>query len=64
METKTVFQSRTMWINMATLVVGVLGYLVGQDLIADNASLMAILVAVQGVVNIGLRFVTTKPILG
>jgi hypothetical protein len=52
-----------MWINAATLVVGVLGYLVGQELIADNASLMAILVAVQGVVNIGLRFVTTKAIV-
>lgn len=63
METKSVLQSRTMWINAATLVVGVLGYLVGQELIADNASLMAILVAVQGVVNIGLRFVTTKAIV-
>lgn len=64
METKTVFQSRTMWVNLATLAVGVLGYLVGQDMISDNASLMAILVAIQGAVNIGLRFITTKPIEG
>jgi hypothetical protein len=52
-----------MWVNLATLAVGVIGYLVGQDMIADNASLVAILVAVQGVVNIGLRFVTTKAIV-
>lgn len=63
METKPVLASRTMWINAATLVVGVLGYLVGQDMIADNASLMAILVAVQGAVNIALRFITTKKIV-
>jgi hypothetical protein len=51
-----------MWINTATLVVGVLGYLMGQELIQDNATLVSILVAVQGAINIGLRFVTTKAI--
>jgi uncharacterized membrane-anchored protein len=52
-----------MWINIATLAVGVIGYLVGQDMISDNASLVAVLVAVQGAVNIALRFITTKKIV-
>jgi hypothetical protein len=59
---KPAIASKTMWINTATLVVGVLGYLMGQELIQDNATLVSILVAVQGAINIGLRFVTTKAI--
>jgi hypothetical protein len=59
---KKPIQSRTIWINAATLIVGVIGYLVGQDLIADNASLVAMLVAVQGTVNIALRLMTNKAI--
>ena len=59
---KNLVQSRMIWINAATLAVGIIGYLVGQDLIADNASAVAILVAVQGVINIALRLVTNKAI--
>jgi hypothetical protein len=51
-----------MWINLATLIVGILGYTIGQDMVADNASLMAVLVAAQGALNIVLRFITTKAI--
>jgi hypothetical protein len=59
---KKITQSRTIWINAITLAVGTIGYLLGQDLIADNASLVAILIAVQGAINIALRFVTSQPI--
>lgn len=62
METKTPLQSKTVWINAATLAVGVIGYLLGQDMISDNASLVAIMVAVQGAINIALRFITSTPI--
>lgn len=60
--TKSKWRSKTFWINSATMVVGVITYLVGQDLVADNASLVAMLIAVQGAVNVGLRFVTSQPI--
>jgi hypothetical protein len=52
------FASKTIWVNLATLAVGVLGYLAGHELIVDNASLVSALVAVQGAVNVVLRFLT------
>lgn len=60
--TKSKWRSKTFWVNVATAAVGMITYLVGQDLIADNASLVAMLIAIQGAVNVGLRFVTTQPI--
>lgn len=59
---KSLYSSKTIWANLLTLVAGVVGYVVGQEFIQDNASLMAILIAIQGAVNIVLRFVTTVPI--
>jgi len=59
---KKAIQSRTIWINTITLGVGVIGFLLGQDLIADNASVVAVLVASQGFLNIVIRFVTDKAI--
>jgi len=59
---KKAIQSRTIWINTATLAVGVIGYLLGQDLIADNASVVAILIAAQGALNVAVRFVTNQAI--
>lgn len=60
--TKSKWRSKTFWVNAATMVVGAITYLVGQELVADNASLVAMLIAVQGAVNVGLRFVTSQPI--
>lgn len=59
---KSMWKSRTLWINGLVLCAGIVGYLVGDDLIKDNESLLALLIAVQGGVNVILRFVTTKPI--
>ena len=59
---KKKIQSKTLWINGLMLCAGVLGYLVGDELIKDNATLLALLIAIQGGVNVILRFVTTKPI--
>ncbi len=60
--TKSWYLSKTVWVNVATLVAGVLGYVAGHDLIVANASLVAMLVAVQGGVNVVLRFLTWIPI--
>ena len=59
---KSMWKSRTLWINGLVLCAGIVGYLVGDDLIKDNESLLALLIAVQGGVNVILRFVTTTPI--
>ena len=56
------YQSKMLWVNILTLIAGGLGYFAGHDLIQDHASVMALLVAVQGGVNVALRFVTIKPI--
>lgn len=56
------YQSKTLWVNVLTLVAGTVGYIAGHDLIADHSSVVALLVAIQGGVNVALRFVTVKPI--
>ena len=56
------WKSRTIWVNGLVLCAGILGYLVGDDLIKDNESLLALLIAIQGGVNVILRFVTVKSI--
>ena len=56
------YQSKTLWVNILTLSAGMLGYFAGHNLIQDHASVMALLVAIQGGVNVALRFVTVKPI--
>jgi hypothetical protein len=60
--TKPFWQSKIIWVNGLTLVAGIIGYVAGHDLIADNATLIAGLVALQGLVNTVLRFATWKKI--
>lgn len=60
---KSWLKSKTVWVNLVAITVGVLGYLAGHELIADNASLVAMLVAVQGGVNVLLRFLTWTKIV-
>ena len=59
---KKLWASKTVWVNMLTLVAGVAAYVAGSEVVADNATLVAALVAVQGAVNIVLRLITTQPI--
>jgi hypothetical protein len=54
--------SKTVWVNVMTLVVGTIGFVAGHDVIADYPSVVAALVAAQGVVNVVLRFLTWEPI--
>jgi len=59
---KSWIKSKTVWINSLTLVVGVIGYVAGHDLIASNTEFVAMLVALQGGLNVALRFCTWKAI--
>ncbi len=57
------YLSKIVWVNALTLVVGVVGYLTGSDVIAQYPAILAALVAVQGAVNVALRFVTWQPLI-
>ena len=56
------FQSKTMVINLLTLVVGLLATVQGADWIMSNPVASAVVLAAVGGVNMVLRFVTYKGI--
>ncbi len=59
---KKLMKSKTIVVNGLTVVVGVLGYLQGHEVIAAYPGVVAGLVAAIGVLNVALRFVTTIPV--
>ena len=56
------YASKMVWVNTLTLLVGVVGYVAGHDIIQDNATIVAGLIVLQGAVNVILRFMTGKAI--
>ena len=56
------YTSKVLWVNAFTVLVGVVGYLAGHEVIQSNATLLAGLVAGQGALNVVLRFITWRPI--
>ena len=56
------WKSKTVWVNVVALLAGVMGYVAGQELIQDNTQLIAGLVAMQGGLNVILRFISGTPI--
>lgn len=50
------------WVNALTVLVGVVGYVAGHEVIKEYPETIAILVAVQGGINVILRFLTSKPV--
>lgn len=56
------WKSKTVWVNVVALLAGVMGYVAGQELIQDNTQLIAGLVAMQGGLNVVLRFISGTPI--
>ena len=59
---KSAAASKTIWANVVVIVVGVLGYLQGHDLIVENAAVVSILGIAIGVGNVILRYVTKDAI--
>lgn len=59
---KSLWQSKTFWVNAITAIVGVLTVLSGSDLVADYPQTIAALVAAQGILNILLRIITDTSI--
>ncbi len=62
MNGKSMFRSKTFWINAITAVAGVLTTLGGSELIQDNPQVAGIAATVIGVVNVILRLVTKEPV--
>lgn len=56
---KPFWQSKTVWLNALTLLVAVIGFVAAHPLIVAHPQWVAGLVAVQAVVNVILRFVST-----
>lgn len=59
---KSALKSKTIWANVAVIAVGVLGYLQGHELIAENPDVVAVLGIAIGIGNVLLRFVTSEPV--
>lgn len=59
---KSPLASKTLWLNLIVLAAGVAGFVAGHDAIAEWPQIAAALVALQGGLNIVLRFMTTQPI--
>ena len=59
---KSPLASKTVWVNVLTLAIAVAAAVQGQDWIAANPQVTAIIGAVVGGLNIALRFLTSKPI--
>ncbi len=57
------YQSKTVWVNVVAVLVGTVGYMAGNNVIQDYPSVVATLVALQGGLNVLLRFVTWKSLI-
>jgi len=59
---KSLFASKTVWVNALVLATGIVGLVAGSDLIAENPALVAGFVAAQSALNVILRLFTSQPI--
>jgi len=62
MNPKPLLESRTIWLNVATLAVAVLTALIGTDIVQQNPQAVAVIQALLAVANLYLRFGTDRPI--
>lgn len=62
MRIKSLFASKTIWVNVLTLVAGAIVFIQEHDIITDNPDTVAIAGGVLALVNIALRFLTDSPV--
>jgi len=55
-------KSKTVIVNTLMVIVGIIGYLEGNDVIINNPELLAALLSAAGVINVILRFLTVEPV--
>lgn len=56
----SVFTSKTMWANLAALMIAILGLPQLRELFGDNTD--AVAMGVTALLNIGLRWMTVRPV--
>ncbi len=61
-EVKSKWASKTLWFNVLYTVSEVLVVLLNAEWVVENPQVVAVLMSIQGVVNLILRFITTQPI--
>ena len=59
---KSPLASKTIWVNVVTVLIGAITVLTGSDWIKDHPTLAATLLALLGVLNVFLRLITTTAI--
>lgn len=61
-ETKSPLKSKTVWVNLLVVGAGVLAYIAGHEVVADNTTLVSALTVAVGIVNVVLRFMTNSSV--
>jgi len=62
MPAKPIIKSKTFWINLITIIAGIITTVGGSDMIQANPEYAGIAAAILGVVNIAMRFLTKEPV--
>lgn len=57
------YLSKTLWINIFTVFLGLFTYVSGLSWVTENPGLSSLILSMVGGTNILLRFVTTSPII-
>jgi len=55
---KSIFKSKTIWVNVLTLVAGGIAFFQDHDIVVNNPDTVALMAGVLALVNVGLRFLT------
>lgn len=59
---KSIFQSKTLWINTAMIIAYILTALLDADLVKQYPNAVLVIGMLVNVINMGLRSVTTRPV--
>jgi hypothetical protein len=60
---KPIWQSKTFWVQLLTILVSIAAFVEGQEWIQDNPTMVAIIGVVVGVLNIVIRSITRVPVV-
>jgi len=62
MNIKSIFKSKTIWVNVLSLVAGAIVFVNEHQIITDNPDAVAALTGVLALINLGLRFLTDSAV--
>jgi hypothetical protein len=62
MDAKSCWKSKTIWLNGIVLATAVAGFLTTHEIVREHPVVVAVLVVLQAVGNLVLRFVSSTPV--